>query len=168
MDVAIKTVENYSQEIVTEFLEGTHFDPRLSRKVITGMDFEDTRTYDQIVFAIKRFLSEVDKEQFLDLYIVTDERELTVKEKAVMIRLINMCHKERNYFVVYNKEIVYYPQQYSDRAYFEITKYVSSTIKILNARKKTFALRNRVKESIRGLFNRNEVIDTSQLVGEVA
>ena len=31
MDVAIKTVENYSQEIVTEFLEGTHFDPRLSR-----------------------------------------------------------------------------------------------------------------------------------------
>ena len=83
MDIAIKTVENYSQEFVTEFLEGNHFELRLSRKVITGMDFEDQRTYDQIVFAMKRFLSEVDKEQFLDLYIVTDERELTVKEKEI-------------------------------------------------------------------------------------
>ena len=34
MDIAIKTVENYSQEIVTEFLEGNHFELRLSRKVI--------------------------------------------------------------------------------------------------------------------------------------
>ena len=168
MDIAIKTVENYSQEIVTEFLEGNHFELRLSRKVITGMDFEDQHTYDQIVFAMKRFLSEVDKEQFLDLYIVTDERELTVKEKAVMIRLINMCHKERNYFIIYNEEIIYYPQQYSDRAYFEITKYVSSTLKILNARKKAFARHNKVKESIRGFFNKGEAIDTDELNGEVA
>ena len=168
MDIAIKTVENYSQEIIIEFLEGNRFDPYLSRKVVSGVGFEDTRTYDQNVFAMKRFLSEVDKEQFMDLYIVTDERELTVKEKAVMIRLINMCHKERNYFIIYNEEIIYYPQQYSDRAYFEITKYVSSTLKILNARKKAFARHNKVKESIRGFFNKGEAIDTGELNSEVA
>ena len=34
MEIVIETVENYSQEIVTEFLEGNHFELRLSRKVI--------------------------------------------------------------------------------------------------------------------------------------
>lgn len=167
MQIVIETVENCSQEIIIEFLEGNRFDLHLSRKVVNGMGFEDTRTYDQIVLAMKRFLSEVDKEQFMDLFIVTGDRELTVKEKAVMIRLINICHRERNYFIVYNEEIIYYPQQYTDRAYFEIAKYVSSTMKILSARKKAFTLQNRIKDSIRRFFSRNETAGTDELTGEV-
>jgi hypothetical protein len=111
-----------------QFMDGEVFDPRLSKTVLNTIDRVDPLQYNEVVDKVKTILSSAEKQDYHNLYMVNVKENLTVKEKAVLIRYINLCHKERKFFVLLNNELVYFPSEYQKFDLSELHDYVNKQL----------------------------------------
>jgi len=147
--ITTNTIENTTQDLVEQFLNGEYFDLQLSRKVINTIDPIDESTYDEVVMSVKRILKSTKKEDFCNLMLFTTDVTVSNKEKAVFIRIINLSHKEAQYFIILNNEIVHHPGYFKKYSQSEIEVYVNT---ILKHREKE-QLKLKIKTTIRNLFS---------------
>ena len=149
MKIITNTIENTTQDLVEQFLNGEYFDLQLSRKVINAIDPIDEATYDEVVISVKRILKNTKKEDYCNVMLFTTDVTVTNKEKAVFIRMVNLSHKEAQCFIILNNEIVHHPSFFKKYSQSEIEVYVNS---ILKHREKE-QLKLKIKTTIRNLFS---------------
>lgn len=128
---------------VERFIGGEHFAKEVSQSIIRNFDFEerdvipDTVTeavqgkpkkdityYEHLVKVVKNNLTLNPPIHLKDdvLYLQT-EQELSKILKAVTVRFINICHRQR-YIIVLNDEIVFLPEHYKNHDKEELGRYV--------------------------------------------
>lgn len=149
MKIISNAIENTTQDLVEQFLNGEYFDIQLSRKIINTIDPVDETTYDEVVTSVKRILRATKKEDFCNVMLFTTDVKVSNKEKAVFIRMVNLAHKEAQCFILLNNEIVHYPNYFKKYSQSEIEMYISTILK--HREKEQFKLK--LKTTIRNLFS---------------
>lgn len=149
MKITTNTIENTTQDLVDQFLNGEYFDLQLSRKVINAIDPIDEATYDEVVISVKRILKNTKKEDYCNVMLFTTDVKVSNKEKAVFIRMVNLAHKEAQFFILLNNEIVHHPNYFKKYSQSEIELYVNTVLK--HREKEQFKLK--LKTTIRNLFS---------------
>lgn len=148
MKIISNAIENTTQDLVEQFLNGEYFDIQLSRKIINTIDPVDETIYEEVVNSVKRILRATKKEDFCNVMLFTSDVKISNKEKAVFIRMVNLAHKEARYFILLNNEIIHHPTHFKKYAQSEIEMYINTILK--HREKEKFKLK--LKTNIRNLF----------------
>ena len=128
MRVKINFIENGTKTLVDQFMDGDDFDPRLSKTVLNTIDRVDDQSYEDVLKKVKTILSGSKREDYQNLFMIEVKQTLSIKEKAVLIRFINLCHKERKFFILLNNELVYFPSEYQGYDLSELHDYVNKQL----------------------------------------
>ena len=109
MDIQTDFFVDHTKEITKDFLEGREFDPKLSSKILNNIDLIDTSDYKVVMEFVKNLLNRATTKKMDDFFFVETPEELTNKQKCVLIRFVNMCHKEKEFLIFVNNKLVYLP-----------------------------------------------------------
>lgn len=130
MDIQTDFIENHTKEITKYFLEGRELDPKLSAKILNNIDLLDTSDYKAVMESVKGILNHSTTKKMDDFFFVETAQELTNKQKCVLIRLVNMCHKEKEFLIFVNNKLVYLPESYKKYNKEEVHKHIEKTLHI--------------------------------------
>lgn len=130
MNIQTDFIENHTKEITKDFLEGREFDPKLSSKILNNIDLIDTSDYKVVMEFVKNLLNRATTKKMNDFFFVETPEELTNKQKCVLIRFVNMCHKEKEFLIFVNNKLVYLPESYKKYNKEEVHKHIEKTLHI--------------------------------------
>ena len=130
MDIQTDFIENHTKEITKDFLQGKEFDPKLSSSVLNNIDLYDTSDYKVVMESVKSLLNRSVTKKMDDFFFVETQEELTNKQKCVLIRFINMCHKEKEFLIFVNNKLVHLPESYKKYNKEEVYKHIEKTLHI--------------------------------------
>ena len=130
MDIQTDFFVDHTKEITKDFLQGKEFDPKLSSSVLNNIDLYDTSDYKVVMESVKSLLNRSVTKKMDDFFFVETQEELTNKQKVVLIRFINMCHKETQYLIFVNTKLVYLPESYEKYNKDEIHKHIEKNLHI--------------------------------------
>lgn len=126
--VQLLSVKNKINELFLEFMKGNEFPVSLSNKIIKTVDIDNTIEYSELTQAAKEYLNSSYKSVYKNIYIIKNIKELEDKEKAVIVRLINLAHKNKHYIIVCNSQVIYVPEVYSNESADDFMDTISKTI----------------------------------------
>ena len=126
-------VNNDTKQLVDQFLDGESFDIRLSTTILNTIDRVDNSQYEEVVNKVKNILSISKKDSYRNIYFVEVVEELSKKEKAVLIRFINLVYKERKFFIILNRELIHFPTEYQKYDISELHSYLESQLRDMRA-----------------------------------
>lgn len=135
MNLTIQNFKNHSKELVDQFLSGdtnmcrNRYDVALCTKVLNSIDQTDDSDYMQVVDNVKGFLTRTERTIYNNVCIIHSDAKMTPKEKAVVIRLINMAHRGKELFIVTNDKLIHMPPSYEKLNIEDVIMYVNSQLR---------------------------------------
>lgn len=143
-NVQTGVIESSVCSITEEFLNGEFFIHELAVKTFNQIDLTDSAGYMDTVNLVKRIINTAVRYEYKDILFYETEEVLTVKQKAVLVRLSGMSYKNR--IVVVNNEIVHYPKgALTINSEKDVRLYVNRALKTLH--------KKAVKEKIKDAFS---------------
>lgn len=122
-------VHNNMQDITEEFLQGKEFDPRLSKVVLNNIDLLDPADYDDMLRKVKGVLTRAKTKHYDNFFFIDTPEEISNKEKAVLIRYVNLCYQHKSLILFLNDALIYLPVKYKVYDTSEVDKYIFKTLK---------------------------------------
>lgn len=122
-------ISNDTTSLIKNFLNGDNYTTELAEKVFATFDLIDERKYLEVLNIVKSFLNTVEKEIYEDLYLIYTDKDLTTKEIALIVRMINLCHRDKYYFILINNKLIYCNTSYEDFDESVIIFHINKVIK---------------------------------------
>lgn len=152
--IKFKEVGNLTKELLALFVSGEMMSfndtsVQLCATVLNTVDLTDEAEYMEVVYHVKKVLNKNPPESFQDVYIVNVPDRLTDKEKTVLIRLVNLAHKAKQYFIVLNGELIYIPKWCENYAEFDIRLHVDKTLRFKEQKEKFLEVTGMIRAAAR-------------------
>ena len=107
------TFKTEAEENFRMFINGGFLDESASNRILNTVDTVDPFSYNKVLHSVKEYLNK--GLYFYDKGVFTIETSdsLTKKEKVVLCRFINICHRTKSLeFIVLNDEIIWHVEDY--------------------------------------------------------
>jgi hypothetical protein len=95
-----------------QFLRGEVFTLDLSEYVFGNINRVKEKKYSENVEDVKKLLGSSKVVFYYDLVLIKSNIELSEEQKIVMVRYINMCHHDKNLFILFNGNVIYIPMEF--------------------------------------------------------
>lgn len=112
-NVTYNGIENHTQELIKGFLAGVDYSLDLSEKVLCTFDSLDNTSYPRMLEHVKGLLRRIKGDCVNNVFFLTMPYELSKKEKAVLVRFINISYKENENIILLNNDVLYIGSAYS-------------------------------------------------------
>lgn len=126
--ITYNSIENHTQDLIKGFLAGEVYSPELSEKVLSTFDHLDQTSYSRMLEHVKGLLRRVKGDRHEDVFVLTMPYELCVKEKAVLVRFINISYKENENIIVLNNNVVYVGSTYAKYDPQKVKDYIQNVL----------------------------------------
>ena len=126
--VTYNGIENHTRDLVDGFLAGEVYLPELSEKVLSTFDHLDKTSYNRMLEHIKGLLSRVKWNRLNGVFVLTLPYELCPKEKAVLVRFINISYKENENIIILNNNVVYVGSTYVNYDPQKVKDYIENVL----------------------------------------
>jgi len=111
MTLTLKTI-NFNIpfiDYIYNFLKGDNLTLEFCNKIYNNLQLINSNYIDDIN-KIKIILNASNKTVYNNIFFIKTKKNITDQELLLLIRFINICHKEK-YFIVINNKLVYIPQK---------------------------------------------------------
>ena len=105
-------IGNDTQQLIQSFLAGDECSLELSERVLNTFDMLDQTSYPRMLEHIKQLFNRVKGDRSGNVFVLSLPYELTKKEKAVLVRFINISYKGNENIIVLNNNVVYVGSAY--------------------------------------------------------
>lgn len=130
MDLVLKNVnlDIPFLKLLSSFLNGTNLTANLSNKIYSNLYLENL-DYIKDINNVKDIIDKSNKTIRDNIFFIKTKGKITDKEIILLIRFINICHKNK-YFIVVNNNLVYIPEKITNiYSYTEINNYINTKIR---------------------------------------
>lgn len=121
-------VQNHTQKLIQKFLAGEEFTLELSEQVFQTFSKVDQTSYLTMLEHVKNLLNNLKKDRIYDFIILNSAYELLDKEKAVLVRYINISYKGNKNIIILNNNVLHIGSYYEKYGELEVKKYIDKVI----------------------------------------
>lgn len=146
MKVKYTPLANLTQDLVHRFLNGEDLDPNLLTRVIDSIDPTDNTRYDDVVKSVKNIINGGQRDNIYNLFTLSTTCDMSAKEKATLVRFVNISHKAVGYFILLNGELIHYPEFYQTQSHVSIEEYVTNNLNHLRLQNREKKIRTFVRK----------------------
>lgn len=144
MSAKFNMVRNDMEKLCERFLRGEDFHLDLCNLVLDTYSRDYRVRYEIVLKYIKEILSSSKRTALFDVVQIEVEKKMTDKDLAVLIRYINLCHRDKEYIILVNKDIVYTPKSLLGVKEEAVVKYVNSILGQMKVKHKLRILGNKI------------------------
>lgn len=126
--VTYNHIDNHTQDLIQSFLAGDECSLELSEKVLSTFDMLDMTSYPRMLEHIKNVFQRVKADRSVNVFVVSLAYELSNKEKAVLVRFINISYKGNENIIVLNNNVVHIGAAYNKHDPQKVKDYIDAAI----------------------------------------
>lgn len=162
--VTFSKIENQTEILIQRFLDGEDFSLELSDQVLNTFDRADQMKYSETLKEVKNMINLMKIDKFEVFFFIENNFDLTIKQLSMVVRYVNLCHKEKENIIVVNNEVVYMNPAYSKYEKKSLEEYVHRSMIAFKNKKKNLLFKKKVtniKNSIFKFFSSFIISDQS-------
>jgi hypothetical protein len=126
--VTYASIDNHTQQLIQSFLDGDECTLELSDKVLGTFDMLDNTSYARVLEHVKGLFSRLTADRSCNVFVLKMAYELSNKEKAVLVRFINISYKGNENIIVLNNNVVYIGKVYAKYEKEKVKDYIDKAI----------------------------------------
>lgn len=138
-------VPNYLMNLVDDFLNGEEFTMELCDKIFSTFDKLDNTSYVGMLEHVKKLLNNLHKTKVYDVFVLKCPYELSPKEKAALVRFINISHKGNKNIIILNNDVLFIGSEFDKYDIDLVKKYIDKVTGELYAHDSFNSFKNKVK-----------------------
>lgn len=126
--ITYQDIGNDTQQLIRSFLNGDECSLELSERVLNTFDMLDQTSYPRMLEHVKQLFNRVKGDRSGSVFVLSLPYELTKKEKAVLVRFINISYKGDENIIVLNNNVVYIGSMYEKYDPQKVKDYIEKAI----------------------------------------
>ncbi|MEG3035883.1 MAG: hypothetical protein RR877_10420 [Aurantimicrobium sp.] len=130
--ITYASIDNHTQQLIQSFLAGDEFTLELSDKVLSTFDMLDNTSYVRMLEHVKALFGRIKMERSGSVCFINLPYELSSKEKAVLVRFINISYKGNENIIVLNNNVVHIGSVYNKYDPEKVKDYIEKAISNLH------------------------------------
>lgn len=130
--VTYKDIGNHTQQLIQSFLAGDECSLELSERVLNTFDMLDQTSYPRMLEHVKQLFNRIKGDRSDNVFVLSLPYELSDKEKAVLVRFINISYKGNENIIVLNNNVLYIGSVYEKYESQKVKDYIEKAISELH------------------------------------
>lgn len=130
--VTYENISNHTQDLIQSFLAGDECSLELSDKVLATFDLLDNTSYPRMLEHVKGLFSRMTADRSDSVFVLSMPYDLSNKEKAVLVRFINISYKGNENIIVLNNNVVHIGSMYNKYDPQKVKDYIEKAISELH------------------------------------
>lgn len=126
--VTYQNIQNDTQQLIQSFLNGDECALELSDKVLSTFDLLDTMSYTKTLDHVKGLFNRIKGDRSGNVFALRLPYELSSKEKAVLVRFINISYKGNENIIVLNNNVLYVGSTYDKYDMEKVKEYINQSL----------------------------------------